>query len=210
MSRRLVMVGAIAALAGGTGLALAQPGPGMMGGGYGRGMMGGGAWGPMGGRGMGAGVTNMPGYLDALKAQLVITKSQEPAWHAYADTVGGVATQMQGLRDSMRSQMPQATWAQRREAMNQMFDAHEEAYKTVHEAAEKLLPALDPGQRETAQAILPGLRPGGMMGGRGMMGGGPGMMGGGPGTTGGGPGMMGGGPGMMRGGPGGPPAATQR
>lgn len=175
MSRRLVVVGAIAVMAGGPGLALAQPaGPGMMGGGYGRGMMGGGAWGPMGGRGMGYGVTNMPGYLDALKAQLVITKGQEPAWHEYADTVSGVATQMQGLRQSMRAQMPQATWAQRREFMNQMFDAHQQAYETVHGAAEKLLPALDPQQRETATAVLPGLRAGGMMGGPGMMGAGPG------------------------------------
>jgi periplasmic protein CpxP/Spy len=181
MSRRLVLAGAVAVVAGGPGLALAQPaGPGMMGGGYGpngRGMMGGGAWGPMGGRGMGYGVTNMPGYLDALKAQLVITKEQEPAWHQYADTVSGVATQMQGLRQSMHTQMPQATWAQRREFMNQAFDAHQQAYETVHGAAEKLLPALDPQQRQTAQAVLPGLRTGGMMGG------GPGMMGAGPGAA---------------------------
>jgi len=178
LGRRLVVVGAIAALAGTSGLALAQPvGPGMMGGGYGgggRGMMGGGAWGPMGGRGMGRGVANMPGYLDALKAQLVITKGEEPAWQEYAETVTGVATQMQGLHQSMAAQMPDATWAQRRELMNQMFGARQEAYGTVHAAAEKLLPALDPQQRDTAAAILPGLRAGGMMGGPGMMRGGVG------------------------------------
>ncbi len=133
LGRRLVVVGAIAALAGTSGLAVAQPaGPGMMGGGYGgggRGMMGGGAWGPMGGRGMGRGVANMPGYLDALKAQLVITKSEEPAWQEYAETVTGVATQMQGLHQSMAAQMPDATWAQRRELMNQMFGARQEAYR---------------------------------------------------------------------------------
>ena len=169
MGRRLAVIGVLAAAGGLPGLALAQPaGPGMMGGGYGggrRGMMGGGAWGPMGGPGMGRGVTNMPGYLDALKAQLIITKDQEPAWAEYAETVTGVATQMQGLHQSMATEMPNASWAERRKFMNQMFDARQQAAETVHEAAQKLLPALDPHQRDTAEAILPGLRFGGMMGG---------------------------------------------
>ena len=173
MDRRVVLVGAMAVLAGASGLAAAQTaGPGMMGGG--RGMMGGGAWGSMGGRGMGRGVADMPGYLDALKAQLVITSAEESAWRDYAESVTGVATQMQGLHQSMATQMPGATWAQRRDLMDQMFGARQEAYNTVHAAATKLLPELTSSQRDTAAAILPGLRTGGMMGGPG-----PGMMRGG-------------------------------
>ena len=165
--RRALVLGALAALAGGIGLAAAQTRGGMMGRGMmGGGAMGGGAWGPMGGRGMGRGVTDMPGYLDALKAQLGITKAEAPAWKEYADTLGGVAAQMQGLHASMAHSMPGATWSERRGFMEQMFAAHRQAADSVEAAAKKLLPALDPGQRETASAILPGLRGGGMMGGK--------------------------------------------
>lgn len=160
--RRALVLGAVAAVAGGIGLAVAQPRGGMMG----RGMMGGGAWGPMGGRGMGRGVTDMPGYLDALKAQLGITKAEAPAWNEYADTVRGVAAQMRGLHEGMAHTMPGATWSERRGFIEQMFTAHRQAADSVHAAAEKLLPTLDPQQRETASAILPGLRGGGMMGGK--------------------------------------------
>ncbi|MDE2004989.1 MAG: Spy/CpxP family protein refolding chaperone [Rhodospirillales bacterium] len=162
--RRVLLLGALAVLAGGAGLAAAQPAMRgrMMGGG-----MGGRAWGPMGGPGMGRGVTDMPGYLDALKAQLGITKAEEPAWKDYAETVSGVAGQMQGLHQAMRAQMPQASWAERRQQMEQMFEAHRQAADTVHTAADKLLGSLDPSQRATATAILPGLR-GGMMAGPGM------------------------------------------
>ncbi len=61
-------------------------GPGMMGG-RGAGMMGR-SW-------------DTKGYLDALKSQLGITVSQEPAWKEYADKVSGVGEQMQGLHQTM-------------------------------------------------------------------------------------------------------------
>ena len=188
--RQLVLAGLVVALGGGAGLALAQPsgpsggpmggpmggaGPGAgMGAGRGPGMMGG-----RGGRMMGArmgmgGYRNAPGYLADLKAQLGITKVQAPAWQEYADTVSGTATQMQGLHQSMYQSMAGATWAERRARMNTMFQARQQAFETVHAAAEKLLPALSPQQRDTAAYILPGLRGPGPMGGgmgRGMMGG---------------------------------------
>jgi len=62
--------------------------------------------------------------------------------------------------------------------MNQMFQARQQAFDSVHGAATKLMSALDPGQQAKARNSLPGLGYGpGMMGGRrrGMMGGqGPG------------------------------------
>ncbi|HVC63575.1 MAG TPA: Spy/CpxP family protein refolding chaperone [Acetobacteraceae bacterium] len=156
--RRFAVAAVMAVLAGGTGVALGQPGGmGMMGG-----SMGGGAWGGLDAH---RGGGDMASYLDALKAQLVITREDEPRWKQYAETVSGAATQMQGLHQAFAAQMPQATWAQRRERMNQMFQARQQAFDTVHAAAEKLLATLDPQQRATAGAILPGLGAGGMMGG---------------------------------------------
>ncbi len=189
--RQLVLAGLVVALGGGAGLALAQPsgpmggpmggaGPGAgmgagMGAGRGPGMMGGRGGRMMGARmGMAGGYRNAPAYLADLKAQLGITNDQTPAWQAYAETVSGTATQMQGLHQSMYQSMAGATWAERRERMNVMFQARQQAFETVHAAAEKLLPALSAQQRETAAYILPGLRGPGPMGGgmgRGMMGG---------------------------------------
>ena len=181
--RQLVLAGLVVALGGGAGLALAQPsrmmggaGPGAgMGAGRGPGMMGGRGGRMMGARmGMAGGYRNAPAYLADLKAQLGITNEQAPAWQAYAETVSGTASQMQGLHQSMYQSMAGATWAERRERMNVMFQARQQAFETVHAAAEKLLPALSAQQRETAAYILPGLRGPGPMGGgmgRGMMGG---------------------------------------
>ncbi len=185
--RQLVLAGLVVAVASGAGLALAQPsgpmggpmggaGPGAgMGAGRGPGMMGGRGGRMMGARmGMGGGYRNAPGYLVDLKAQLGITKEQAPAWQTYAETVSGTATQMQGLHQSMYQSMAGTTWAERRARMNEMFQARQQAFETVHAAAEKLLPALSAQQRETAAYILPGLRGAGPMGGgmgRGMMGG---------------------------------------
>ena len=185
--RQLVLAGLVVALGGGAGLALAQPsgpmggptggaGPGAgMGGGPGPGIMGGRGGRMMGGGiGMGRGYRNAPGYLADLKAQLGVTQEQAPAWQAYADTVSDMATQMQGLHQSMYQSMAGATWAERRERMNVMFQARQQAFETVHAAAQKLLPALSAQQRTTAAYILPGLRGPGPMGGgmgRGMMGG---------------------------------------
>ena len=118
------------------------PGPGMMGG-RGAGMMGR-SW-------------DTGSYLDALKTQLGITANQEPAWKDYADAVSGVGEQMQGLHQTMFESMGTASWQERRTLMNQMFKARQQAFDSVHEAAEKLLPALDAAQRAKAQTLVPGL-----------------------------------------------------
>ena len=170
MSRRAVL-GCVGLVLAGT--AVAQPmGPGPM-----RGA------GPGAGRGGGPGLAWMSdpgGYMDGLKGKLAITPDQQKPWDAYAETVVGVAGQMKGMHDMMGPSMQSATWEERRDKMNMMFDARTEAHRIVQEAAQKLLPSLTPDQRTQAATILPGLvgpGPGGMGMGRGM-GGGGGMGGG--------------------------------
>src|SRR5579859_8104931 len=153
LGRRLLlgtMVAGSAALA----VAVAQPpagrGPGMMGGGMGPGMMGG-SW-------------NTASYLDGLKTRLGITAGQEPAWKDYSDTVTGVGEQMQALHQTMFEAMGTASWQERRNLMDSMFQTRQQASHTVHQAAIKLVAALAPAQKERAQQILPGLTYGhGMM-----------------------------------------------
>lgn len=141
-------------------------GPGMMGG---AGQMGGGAGMMGGGGGMMGGYWNTGTYLESLKSQLGITASQEPAWKEYSDTVSGVGEQLHGLHQTMFESMGTASWQERRDMMNQMFQARQQALTTVHDAAAKLLTALDPSQQAKARTDLPGLGfgPGMMMGGRG-------------------------------------------
>ena len=125
----------------------AMGGPGMMG----NGMMGG-AW-------------NTASYLDSLKGRLGITAPQDAAWKDYADTVSGVGEQMQAVHRTMFDAMGTASWQERRDMMNRMFEARQQAFDTVHAAATRLLPALDATQQANAQQILPGLAAGpGMMG----------------------------------------------
>ncbi|HLY88919.1 MAG TPA: Spy/CpxP family protein refolding chaperone [Acetobacteraceae bacterium] len=135
-------------------VAVAQPtvgrGPGMMGGGMGPGMMGG-YW-------------NTASYLDGLKTRLGITAGQEPVWKDYSDTVTGVGEQMQALHQTMFEAMGTASWQERRNLMDSMFQTRQQASDTVHQAAIKLVAALAPAQKERAQQILPGLAYGhGMM-----------------------------------------------
>ena len=151
-----------AALASASVMAVAQPatspGPGMMGG-AGPGMMGGGGPGMMGGH------WNTGTYLDSLKTQLAITPNEEPAWKEYADTVSGVGEQMQALHQTMFESMGTASWQERRDLMNQMFQARRQAFATVQAAATKLVAGFSPSQKAQAQSILPGLGYGrGMMG----------------------------------------------
>lgn len=159
IGRRALFGAAFMMVAGGAAVALAQQGPGL---GAGPGMMGGG--------GMMRGGWNAAGYLDSLKSELAITEKQQPAWQDYADTVTGVQQQMQGLHQNMFNQMGTATWEERRDLMNQMFQARQQAFATVHEAATKLVASLDPAQQARAQTMLPGL------GWRVGLGRGPGMM----------------------------------
>jgi hypothetical protein len=119
--------------------------------------------------GQGLGFADPAGYLNGLKVALGITAVQEPAWNEYADTVKGAAGQMQGTHQTMFDAMGTATWQERRDMMNRMFEVRQASYDKVHTAADKLLPALDASQRTKAETRLPGLAaPGyGMMGGMG-------------------------------------------
>ena len=154
IGRRALLGATFTTLAGVTAVAVAQPASGPSrgsAGGPGSGMMGG-SW-------------NTRSYLDSLKTQLDITANQESAWKDYSDTVSGVGEQMQGLHKSMFDAMGTASWQERRDKMNQMFQARQQAFDTVHEAANKLIPALDPAQKAKAQRNSPGLAYGrGMMG----------------------------------------------
>jgi hypothetical protein len=159
--RWVLLVLAVGALAGLARSAAAQQGaeprgPGMMAGSPGT--MG-------GGPGMMGGTWNTENYLGALKSRLGITAAEEPAWKEYADTVTGVSAQMQGLHQSMFEAMRSGTWEERRDLMNGMFEARQQAYETVHGAADQLKSALSPAQQATAETLLPGLGVGsGMMG----------------------------------------------
>ena len=158
LARPFVMGGLLLVMGGG--LALAQPmmgspgaGPGM-----GPGMMG---------RGAGAqhGFGDPAAYLDSLKTDLKISATQDAAWTEYADAVKATATQMQGVHQTMYDSMGTATWQERRDMMNRMFETRQQAFDAVHAAAVKLLPTLDAAQKAKAERSLPGLAgPGRMMG----------------------------------------------
>ena len=161
ISRRKLAFGAgLALLTGTAGMVRAQPGAGP-GPGPGPGM---GRPGMNGGPGMHRGPWTTPEYLDGLKARLGITTAQEPAWKEYADTVNAVAEQMRAAHETVYEAMGTADWEERRNMMNNMFASREQARTTVQEAAQKLLPALDPAQRAQAQGLLPGLAGGQRMG----------------------------------------------
>lgn len=176
IGRQFLLGTTFATLAGLAVAAVAQPatGQGMMGSG-GPGVMGSSGPGTTGSGGpgmMGSGGPDMMGgywntgaYLDALKTQLAITPNEEPAWTEYADTVSGLGKQMEGLHQTMFKSMGTASWQERRTLMNQMFQARQQTFDTVKEAATKLMSALDPAQKAKAQSILPGFAYGrGMMG----------------------------------------------
>jgi hypothetical protein len=150
LTRKSALI-AMAAMLGGTAVAVAQPmGPG---GGYGRGYSGMGP-GMMGGS---YGYSDPTTYLDGLKTELAITRSEEAAWDAYAGAVKAAADQMQGVRRSMWEAMGTSSWEERRDMMNEMFDVRQAAFDTVHNAAEKLLPKLTTMQQAKAAQSLPGL-----------------------------------------------------
>ncbi len=100
---------------------------------------------------------NTASYLDRLKTRLAIRPEQEAAWKEYADTVDSAGSQMQAMHKAMFESMDTATWEERRTQMNQMFQARQQAFDMVHQAATKLLPSLDEKQKTQAQSILPGL-----------------------------------------------------
>ena len=118
-------------------------GPGMMGGDHGK---------------MGS-YRNTASYLDGLKKQLAITPKEEPAWKEYAETVSSVGEQMQGLHQTMFESMGTASWQERWNMMNQMVQTRQQAFDMVHEAANRLLLALDPAQKAKARACRATARP---------------------------------------------------
>ncbi len=76
----------------------------------------------------------LPGhrYLHGLKTQLGITANQERAWKEYADAVSGISEQMQALHQTRFNSMGAASWEERCNLMNQMFQARQQAFDTVH------------------------------------------------------------------------------
>lgn len=135
-------------------------GPAMMGSGsanmMGGGMMGQGMGGP-GGMMQGGGFADPTGYLGSLKSELAITAQQDKAWNDYADVVKATADQMRALHKGMYQSMGSQSWPQRRDAMDQMFAARQQAYAKVHDAARQLTAVLDDAQKAKAQQSLPGL-----------------------------------------------------
>lgn len=141
--RRAMLAAALATIGG---FALGQP--------YGPGMTGG----PGMGRGPGLGrMADPSAYLDGLKTQLSITAGQASAWDAYAEVVKTHATQMQDVHRTMWDAMPTASWQERRDMMNRMFEVRQQSFAAVHDAALKLEPTLTAEQRTKAAGILPGL-----------------------------------------------------
>ena len=152
-ARRALLAAAFAVIGG---VALAQP--------YGPGMSGR----PGMGRGPGLGrMVDPSGYLDGLKAQLGITAAEAAAWDAYAEVVKGHAAQMQDLHRTMWDAMPTASWQERRDMMNRAFEARQQSFAAVRDAALKLEPTLTAEQRAKAARILPGLLNASPMGPRG-------------------------------------------
>ena len=107
--------------------------------------------------GDGWGFNDPTAYLDALKQYLAISSRQEVAWNQYADAVKDASAQMADAHRVMFQAMGTATWQERRDMMNRMFDARQQSYSVVHATAERLLAVLDPSQRSKATASLPGL-----------------------------------------------------
>jgi hypothetical protein len=143
LERRQAIISAIAtALIGMATLAIAQP---MMGSGPGH------------GPGMMGGFGDTESYLASLKSELAISANQEAAWKDYAGAVSGAHARMEGHHQSMFDAMGTATWRERRNMMNRMFETRKEAFDSVHEAAVHLMTVLTPAQQTKAQGILPGL-----------------------------------------------------
>jgi hypothetical protein len=117
----------------------------------------GGGQGRGGGPGFGRGLNDPATYLAGLKTELGITAAQEPAWSEYAEAVQGVAGQMQAMHASVFDSMQTATWQERRDMMNTMFQSRDTAHGIVEDAAKKLLPSLTPTQATKAATTLPGL-----------------------------------------------------
>ena len=122
-----------------------------------------------------------PARFDALKTELGITATQEPAWAEYTNTLRETAASMRASHENVDMNAAHRMSDEDRLAfMKGMHEQRDNAFGTVKAAAEKLLAALDDTQKAKAKEILPGVATPGhaMMGRGGMMGGMMGGMGG--------------------------------
>ena len=207
IGKGLAAAAVMAALAGGSVVALAQGGPGYGPMGYGPGFMHGqGGYGMMGGGWGGQGAVDPAARLDALKAKLAIRPDQTAAWNAYSKAVTDGMTQLQAIRNGIDvDKLRTMSWTDHQALMGKIHDQRAAVFTSIQSARTSLVAVLDDTQKSELTAFRhaafgPGRGGFGPGHGPGMGGYGRGMMGGsGPGF---GPGMMGGrGPMMWGGGP---------
>jgi hypothetical protein len=138
-------------------------GPGMMGPGYGPGMMGNYGAGMMGGCAMmgataeGQTSTFAAGRIAFLKAELGITDAQKTAWDAYAETIKGNLTNMQGMWQTMKTVFEAKTPADRLGAQIAAMESRLSALKEIKPALAKLYDALSADQKKKADELLTGM-----------------------------------------------------
>jgi hypothetical protein len=127
-------------------------------GGHGPGMMKG--PGMMHGRQKGAAFAD-PAELEALKAELGITATQETAWNTYAKAVQDATAAMRTARESVDpSAVSRMTPSERFAFVTRMREQAQKRFEAVGTAADELLGALDDTQKAKARDILPGLASG--------------------------------------------------
>jgi hypothetical protein len=103
----------------------------------------------------------------AIKNRLGIDASQEPAWQAYLDALGGIAETMRSMYENMNViHDPQVSAEQRVALMDGMHESGRKAFADLTQAREALFAVLGEKQKADAQWLLPGpmMGPGMMMG----------------------------------------------
>lgn len=124
-------------------VAVAQPGPGMMGHG-GPGMMMGGGRGPMFASNNVDIAKFQQDRLGQLKSQLSITAEQQPAWDAFAAKAAEQAKTMQAVRKDASA----ATMPERMQQAQQAMGERQKTMGSMSESFTKLYEVLTPKQRE--------------------------------------------------------------
>lgn len=122
---------------------------GMIGGGTGHGMMGG-YW-------------NTASSLDGPRHALRSPQGRNRHGRTTPTRWSVPGQQMQTQHQTTFEAMGTASWQERRNQMNSMFQSRQQASDSVHEAAIKLVAALDRAQKARARQILPGLAYGHVM-----------------------------------------------
>ena len=147
MKRKTIIAAAVGAALGlATVVASAHP----HGYGPGRGMVGGPGYGMgFGGPGQANPAAAVEGRLAYLKAELKITKAQEPAWKKFSDEARKQAESMQAARTAMWSGTA-ANAADRAELHNQLMKSRVEQSEKTTAAFKQLYAALTPEQKALA------------------------------------------------------------